>query len=155
MLDIKYIRKDPAAVKDALARRGDTSAIDELLRMDAQRRRLLTEAEGLKSRKNAVSREVGKAKACGGNASAAIDEMKEVSGRIEVLDMKVAEIDSNIEDLMLRIPNIPSESIPSGVCSDNNRIVKHCGEPRRFDFEPSQHWELEKLGILDFASGSV
>lgn len=156
MLDIKYIRKDPAAVKDALARRGDTSAIDELLRMDAERRRLLTEAEGLKSRKNAVSREVGKAKASGGNASAAIDEMREVSGRIEVLDMKVAEIDSNIEDLMLRIPNIPSDTTPSGVCSDNNRIVKQCGEPRRFDFEPSQHWELgERLGILDFASGSV
>ncbi|MEI6634831.1 MAG: serine--tRNA ligase [Chlamydiota bacterium] len=157
MLDIKLIRKDTGMVKAALARRGgDTSAIDELLLLDSTRRRCCAEAEALKNRKNVVSKEVGKAKSTGGDASAAIAEMKQVSDRIMKYDIEVGEIDKKIEAMMICIPNIPCNSIPDGVSSEYNVIVKQIGEPRKFDFKPLPHWEIgERLGILDFASGAT
>ena len=156
MLDIKLIRKDPGLVKAALARRGDTSAIDELLLLDSTRRRCCAEAEALKNRKNVVSKEVGKAKSSGGDTSVSIAEMKQVSERIGEYDIEVGEIDKKIEKMMLSIPNIPCNSIPDGRSSDDNRIVKQIGEPRKYDFNPLLHWEIgERLGILDFASGTA
>ena len=156
MLDIKLIRKDPAAVKAALARRGSAAAIDDLLRLDAERRQCVAAVEALKSRKNLVSKEVGRAKAVGKEASEAIAEMKQVSDKIRDYDLKVGDIDSRMEDLMLRIPNIPDISTPDGASSNDNVIVKQIGELPRFDFEPLPHWDIgERLGILDFASGSL
>jgi seryl-tRNA synthetase len=156
MLDIKLIRKDPAMVKAALSRRGDASAVDGLLALDAARRRCLAEAESLKNRKNVVSKEVGKAKAAGGDASEIIAEMKRVSDTIREFDIRVGEIDAEMERMMLRIPNIPCKTIPDGVSSEDNRIVKQVGIPRAFEFNPLPHWEIgEKLGILDFASGTA
>lgn len=156
MLDIKLIRKDPAAVKAALARRGAAAAIDDLLRLDAERRQCTAAAEALKSRRNLVSKEVGKAKAGGKDASEAIAEMKQVSDRIRDYDLKVGDIDARIGDMMHMIPNIPDISTPDGVHSDNNVVVKQVGEFPRFDFEPLTHWVIgERLGILDFAAGSL
>lgn len=156
MLDIKAIRQDPQAAKASLSRRGDTSAIDELLRLDAERRRAISEVEGLKSRKNAASKAVGKAKAEGKDAGPIIGEMKGLSDRIQTLDAVVADIDDKMGTLILSIPNIPSNTIPSGVNSKDNVIVKQYGQIRSYSFKPLPHWEIgENLNILDFASGSL
>ena len=155
MLDIKLIRKDPGAVKAAIARRGDGSAIDEILRLDETRRDHLTKIGVLRNEQKLISKQVGKAMASGTIAVDDIEKAKGISRHIEEHDTVVDELNRNILLLMDTIPNIPHKDIPDGAGSDNNRNVKQIGEPRKAEFPLKPHWEIgERLGILDFASGT-
>jgi seryl-tRNA synthetase len=156
MLDMKRIRERPDEVRQGLTDRGaDPAAVDELLEVDRRRRAVLTETETLKNRRNAASKEIGALKKKGEDTSAAQADVRELGDRIVELDRQVRDSDAKLEDMLLRIPNVPHASLPRGPDKHSNRVVRRHGEPRAFDFAPQSHVELgERLGIVDFARAS-
>jgi len=155
MLDIKLIREDPAAVERALATRGAPVSLGSVLAVDAERRRLVSEAEELKAERNRASEAIGQAKRRGEDAQGAMARMREVSDRIKALDALVKEADARLAALLLEIPNLPHPSVPVGRSAVDNVEVRRWGTPRQFGFEPKQHFEIgEALGILDFDRAS-
>lgn len=154
MLDIKFIRENPDAVREAMRRRGESVPLDELLELDARRRTLVTEVEQLKAQRNDASEQVARLKRTGENpdeAARLIETMRVVSDKIKAMDEEVRDVDARLMDLMLAIPNIPHESVPYGESEDDNVEVRRWGEPRDFGFEVQAHWDIgTKLGILDF-----
>ncbi len=155
MLDIKLIRQEPEKVKAALARRKEEDKIDEILELDRQRRDALYEAEQLKNKQNTVSKQIPQIKKEGGDVASIFEEMKKLSEEIKGLDAKVRELEDGIEAMMLRIPNIPNETVPDGDTDEDNQEIRRFGEPTSFDFEPLAHWDLgENLDILDFGKAA-
>ncbi len=157
MLDLKRIRLEADAVKEQLSRRGDPSlaaAVDEVVRLDEARRRVIGEAEELKARRNAASREIAERKKAGGDASDLIAAMREVSARISERDAELKEIERRIEELLLTIPNTPLPAAPAGGESAA-QCVRSWGEPIEPAAWRKPHWELgEALGILDLERGA-
>ena len=156
MLDIRRLRHETEAVKDALAKRDARLAdlVDRVLEADVTRREALGVVNDLKARRNEASKRVGELKREGGDVEALILEMREVGDRISELDASIASADEEIEALLLGIPNTPFEEVPEG--DGDHNVVRAChGSPATFDFEPRPHWELgEALGILDLARGA-
>jgi seryl-tRNA synthetase len=155
MLDIKLIRENADAVRKGLEKRGQQFPLNELLDQDAERRKLITEMEALRERRNKSSEAVGKLKREKKEPDAAlIAEMNEVRDAIREKERVLLEMDEKIADQLLRLPNIPDDSIPVGDPTAN-RVVRQNGTVPQFDFAPKAHWEIgEKLGILDFATAA-
>ena len=155
MLDIKLVRSRPEVVREALGKRGVEAPLEEFLRLDEKRRGLLVEAEGLKNMRNRVSEEVGRMKKSGQDARELVEKMREVSQRIKALDEEIRQLEEELEGLLLRIPNLPHESVPVGRSEEDNVVVRTWGEPKEFGFPPRPHWEIgELLDILDFSRGT-
>ncbi len=155
MLDIKFIRSNVDRVKRAIELKNDHADIDRLLELDAEKRKLLTEVEELKHRRNKVSDDIGRMKKQNQDATPFIGEMKNVSDRIKQLDEQVKSLDQEIYQILIRVPNIPHESVPIGKDASANVEVKRWGQLPPKDYQPKPHWEVgEKLGIIDFAGGS-
>ena len=157
MLDIRKIREGAPGMKEALSKRGDTeisNTLDNILDLDIKRRQALVEANTLKAKRNTTSKEIGVMVRDGLVADDKILEMRKLGEKVTTLDSGIRELDSQIYNLMLTVPNIPHEEVPSGGI-ENNEIVRTMGSPKQFDFDPKPHWELgEKLRILDFPRGS-
>ncbi len=151
MLDARFVREHVELVEQRLRDRGMALDLQEFLAADASRRRLLSEVEQLKHRRNIISEEVGQRKRQGQDASPLITQMREAGDRIKTLDEDVRACDERIEAFLLRLPNLPHESVPVGRDSAENVEVRRWGEPRRLDFPARPHWEIgEALGLLDF-----
>jgi seryl-tRNA synthetase len=155
MLDIKLIREKPDFVRQRLASRGagDEVHVDEVLRLDEQRRKLLTEAESLKAVRNRASKEIGvlMGQKKVEEAEAKKKETKDMGERISQLDKQAAEVDEARDKLMLRLPNLPHESVPIGKSAEDNPIVRTRGEKPTFSFKPRSHVELcQNLKLIDF-----
>ena len=136
-----------------LATRGGDAGqlIRDLLARDAERRRLLREADDLKALRNRGSEAIGQAKRRGEDASAEQARMREVSDRIKSLDAGIKTVEADVDMMLLGIPNLPNASVPVGSSADDNPEVRRWGTPRKFSFDPRPHEEIgEKLGILDF-----
>lgn len=157
MLDLKRIRNNPEEVKSLIASRGEAyvAFIDEIIDLDEKRREVLVQVENLKSRRNQVSAEIPKLKKAGQDVEPIMAEMKKVGEEVKELDGTLAEIDEKIQNIMLRIPNIPNPSVPDGKSDADNVEVRKWGEPVKFGYEPKAHWDLgTKLNILDFDRAS-
>lgn len=155
MLDIKLIREKADFVRQRLSVRGggEEKGIDEILQLDEQRRKLLGEVESLKAQRNRVSKEIGAlmAQKRAPEAEAKKQETRQVGDRIAELDKQAAEIESARERLMLRLPNLPHESVPVGKTAADNPVVRVHGEKPAFGFKPKSHVELcERLKLVDF-----
>jgi seryl-tRNA synthetase len=155
MLDIRMVREKPDFVRQRLAARGggDETRVDELLKLDDQRRKLLSEVEALKAQKNRVSKEIGAlmAQKKTQEAEAKKKETAEVGARIAELDKAAAEVDRSRDFLLLGIPNLPHESVPTGKTAEDNPLVRTHGEKPEFSFKPKSHVELcEQLKLIDF-----
>lgn len=151
MLDIRAIRSNPEEIKRKLARRGGEFRIDDILKLDEERRNVIFEVEELKSKKNKVSEEVAKLKKAKQDAEAMVLEMREVSDRIKEMDDKVRVLDEEITNILMTIPNTPSDSIPDGLTGEDNVELRKIGEPTQFEYEPKAHWDIGvDLNILDF-----
>jgi seryl-tRNA synthetase len=155
MLDVRLVREDLEGVARRLGDRGLRVDFAEFQAADQERRRLLSEAEQLKHRRNTASEEVGRRKRVGEDAATLIAETREVGDRIKALDAAVQEKEQAIERLLMLLPNLPHGSVPVGADSAENQAVRRWGEPRRFDFPPKPHWEIgEELGLLNFERAS-
>ena len=156
MLDIKLIREKPDFVRQRLATRGggDDARIDELLKLDEQRRKILTEVETLKARRNRVSKEIGMLMGQKKNADAEAKktETRELGDRITALDQQALEVETALNQSMLRLPNLPHESVKIGQTAEDNPVVRVHGEKATFAFKPKSHIELcGSLKLVDFA----
>ncbi|HVU27405.1 MAG TPA: serine--tRNA ligase [Verrucomicrobiae bacterium] len=156
MLDIKLIREKPDFVRERLATRGagDEAKIDELLKLDEQRRKILAEVESLKAQRNKVSKEIGalmgQKKIAEAEAKKA--ETKNLGDKISALDKQAAEIETTRNALMLQLPNLPHESVKIGKSAEDNPEIRIFGEKPTFSFKPKSHVELcESLKLVDFA----
>ena len=138
MLDLKAIRREPDAVRTALARRGDGSDVrlDEALALDARRRELLPEVEGLRARQNEASQGIAQAKKAGEDAAGAIAAMQEVSRRIKGLTEELAAVESALEAAIGSLPNPPDVT-----AADADETLREVGEPRRLE-NPRDHLDL-------------
>ena len=155
MLDIKRIRQNPQELIDALKKRNSPLDVNELLDLDAKRREVLGQTEALKSKRNEESKKVGQIKKQGGDASAIQEEMRKVGDEIAELDKQVNEIDKQINFILMRLPNIPHESVPIGKDDTENVEQRRWGEPRQFGYAPKAHWDIgTDLDILDFESAA-
>jgi seryl-tRNA synthetase len=153
MLDLRFIRENPDLVKEALVKLNTTAPIDEILSLDEQRRELLSEVEALRARRNAVSKEIGKMKD-GDRRQTLIEEMREVGERIKGLDDQVRQVEEQLNEAMLQVPNMPHQSVPVGRDESENVVVRTWGQPKEFNFEALPHWELgPTLDIIDFERG--
>jgi seryl-tRNA synthetase len=153
MLDLKRIRTNTEEVKALISTRGEAFAafIDEIIALDEKRREVLVQVETLKSKRNQVSAEIPKLKKAGQDVEPIMAEMKKVGEDIKVLDAELAEIDDKIQNILLRIPNLPNPTVPEGKSDADNVEVRKWGEPVKFSYEPKAHWELgTNLNILDF-----
>jgi seryl-tRNA synthetase len=124
MLDLKLLRREPDQVRAALARRGAADAVDELLSLDADRRRLLPDLEGLRGVRNEASEAIGNAKRANEDASEAIARMREVNSEIKVREAELATIEADLEARMASLPNLPDPT-----AADEDEVVKEWGEP--------------------------
>jgi seryl-tRNA synthetase len=155
MLDLKFIRENLGIVKNKLSQRNLEIDLDHIIEIDQKRREIIQEVETLRNERNTVSEKIATAKKEKKDASTEISRMKEVAQKIKELDTQREEMESILRDLLLRIPNIPDETVKEGKDSSDNVEVRRWGEPPQFDFEPKPHWEIgEKLGILDFERGA-
>ncbi len=151
MLDLKFIRHNPDTVKTALQNRNeDPAVIDDFHKFDEIRRDLLATTEELRHRRNVASDAIARLKKSGQDATAEISEMRDVASRIKEIDVSLSENEQAIGELLLKLPNIPHDSVPIGGDEADNPVKKLEGRPPEFDFTPQAHWDIgESLGILD------
>jgi seryl-tRNA synthetase len=157
MLDIKLIRENPDTVKQALIHRRAEADVDGLLELDHLRRSAITEAEALKTGRNAASKTIGGLMKDGrrDEADAAKEEVRKIGDRIAVLDEQVRELDEKISGIILYIPNLPSDTTPVGASEEDNPVLRTFGEKKEFDFEVKPHWDItEALKLVDFERGA-
>ncbi len=155
MLDLRLIREQPQEVERRLALRGGEISLRAILEADVARRRLVTAAEELKAERNRASEAIGRARRKGENPESDMTRVRELGDRIKALDVEVREADAALDALLLELPNLPHPSVPVGKTADDNVEIRRWGEPRRFAFEPRQHFDVgEALGIMDFERAS-
>ncbi len=155
MFDLKFIRENKELVKKAIQNKNESLNLDELLELDEKRREVISSVEELKRQRNLSNQAIALLKKEKKDAQAEIEKMREVSEKISSLDDSLKEIESEIDSLLLRVPNIPHSSVPVGFDENSNVVVKEWGELPKFSFEPRAHWEIgELLGILDLARGA-
>lgn len=154
MLDINLIRENPQTVIEALKKRQmDSSVVNELVALDSQRRTLLQEVETLKATRNRVSKEIGSSKDPE-ERKEKIASMRLVGDKIAEMDEKVRNVESQCNEMLSSIPNIPDPRTPEGRDESENIVLYEEGIKPLFDFEPKPHWELgTDLGIINFDQG--
>ena len=159
MLDIKLLREKPDWVRERLSTRGagDENKITEVLHLDEQRRKLVSETETLKSLRNRVSKEIGalmgQKKLAEAEAKKA--ETRDLGDKISELDKQVIEVEQKRDNLLLTIPNIPHESVALGKSAEDNPEMRVHGQKAEFAFKPKTHIELAEANkLIDFGRGA-
>ncbi|HEV7752665.1 MAG TPA: serine--tRNA ligase [Baekduia sp.] len=139
MLDLRLIRRDPAAVRAALARRGDADVglLDRVLELDVRRREILPRLEGLRAEQNAANQAIAAAKKAGESADDAIAQMRQVAAEAKALDEELAQVDAELTPTLAQLPNIPDES-----AAPEDTVIKEVGEPWVPSFPVRDHLEL-------------
>jgi seryl-tRNA synthetase len=155
VIDTKLLRSDPAAVAKNLARRGFTLDVEALRALDERRKSAQVQNDQLRAERNAHAKAVGMAKGRGEDIAPLIAKGDELTRNLAAVDKQLADIQSELDDLVARLPNLLHESVPDGRDETGNVEVRRWGTPRKFDFEPKDHVALgEALGGLDFEAAS-
>ncbi|MQX35571.1 serine--tRNA ligase [Roseospira navarrensis] len=150
MHDIKWIRDNPEAFDKGLVRRGLEPLSGRMLAMDERRRASQSELNSLQSRRNAASKTIGKIKSQGGDASMLIEEVAGIKDRMTRLEADNDTAATVMHDLLVSIPNLPDDAVPDGPDEDHNQELRRWGEPRTFDFEPREHFDIGAALGMDF-----
>ncbi|MBS3114725.1 serine--tRNA ligase [Candidatus Woesearchaeota archaeon] len=154
MLDIKFIREHPEIVRKDLEKRNEKEKIewlDDLLKSDAEYRKLLQDNQKLRQRRNEITEEINKLKKQGRDIKEKVREAKELPDKIKQSDERIEELKNKIEYYLMRLPNILHESVPVGKDANDNIVVKTWGEKPKFSFELKPHGELlQELGLANF-----
>ena len=146
MLDLKFIRDNTEVVRQAVANRHDTAPVDDILKLDDERRQQIQELDNLRRRRKEIARE---------RTAEAADKGRQLRDDVKSLEEKLNALDCKLSDLLLRVPNIPQPSVPVGKDENDNVVVRSWGQLPEFDFQPAPHWKLgEDLNIIDFKRGA-
>jgi seryl-tRNA synthetase len=155
VLDLKFIRRNPDAIRTMLDQRRMTAPLNQLLEMDSQWRETVTGVENARNHQNTISKGIAQLKMNKQDASEQIAEMKGLSQELKRLSKQSNVLKQQINEMLLTIPNLPDSSTPVGGSEEDNIEIKRWGNPRTFDFESRPHWELaEELDIVDFGRGT-
>lgn len=157
MFDLKWIRENSEAFDAGLAKRGAAPLSADILKIDGERRDHLKALQDAQAKRNAASKEIGKAKASGDEAAAtaAIAEVAKIKEFIQNGEETEREINDRLNALLSSIPNLPHEDVPVGNDEDDNELVRTVGEKPSFDFEPKEHFDIgEALGLMDFETAA-
>jgi seryl-tRNA synthetase len=151
MLDLAFVRDHLALVEEKLRQRGmDPAILKDFQQIDVQRRAAITEAETLKAQRNKAADEIAKLKKDKQDASALINQTKELREKIAEAEKVAEEADARLRNILTGLPNLQDDSVPVGTSEADNAEVRRWGAPPQFDFTPKPHWELgEELGVLD------
>ena len=151
MLDIKLIRENPELVIQSINQRGETAPLDEIIQLDERHRHLLHQMETLRAQRNEVSKQLGKME---DKPPQLITDMRQIGENITSLEKEINQIETELRDHLLRLPNIPHPDTPVGRDAQDNKIIRHWGKIPEFSFTALPHWELgENLDIIDFQRG--
>ena len=155
MLDIKLIRDNPQLVRQALEKRGyspdSIKALDRIIEIDSRYRSLLRQTEELRAKHNEASKQLSRSKE---KPPEFIAQMRQLGDQITSLQQQTKEAKTELDSLLLELPNIPHPSVAVGRGAADNVVVRTWGKPKEFPFKPLPHWELgEKLGMIDFQRG--
>jgi seryl-tRNA synthetase len=152
MHDLRWIRDHPAEFDRGLMRRGLAPRTDEILTLDREWRELETEAQASQATRNRLSREIGAAKKRGEPIEELLSQIDRRKDLEAATAARAAKLREEIDEILAGLPNLPAEEVPDGPDETANRVLRHHGEPPRFDFEPLSHEAVgERLGIMDFA----
>jgi len=153
MLDIRLIREHPEVVRANLEKRGAVEKLkmlDDLIERDKKWRQLLTEVNQLRHRRKVITAEIANLKKKGEDVSKKLEEARKIPEKIERLEKQAERCRERANRILMGLPNILHESVPVGVDDTENVVVKTCGEPPKFDFEPKNHLEIAlNLGLID------
>jgi len=156
MLDIRQIRENPERIKAAMKKRclDLDHVVDDILKIDVERRELSTKTDQMKSEQNAVSKKIPQMKKSGEDTAPILAKMKELSAEIGENAAKVSALEDQQKTLLLSLANMPDEDLASGG-KENNVAIRYFREVPKFDFEPKNHVELcESLGLIDYERGA-
>ncbi len=152
MLDIKELRKNPALYETKLKEKSPETSLDLILAMDEQIRRLKTDVEEFKSKRNAASKEIGLKKQKKEDVSEFMGDLARLSDQIALMDLEIGRLETDLQNALAVLPNLPMDDVPVSPSPKDNVCVKTWGEKREFDFLFKNHMELnEKLHLFDFA----
>ncbi|MDI9602641.1 MAG: serine--tRNA ligase [Armatimonadota bacterium] len=152
MIDIRLFRQDPDVVRRGLANRSrSTDVVDRIIKLDVDRREIVTELDQLRATVNSASQEVGKRRRAGEDATALMEEVRASKERVKSLEEGLQGLESELQDALLTIPNLPAESVPVGADESANVTVRQFGVPQGNTPEMRAHWDVgDSLGVLDF-----
>jgi seryl-tRNA synthetase len=134
MLDIKLIRENPEKINELLKRRNPELSIDEVIKIDEERRRIQTQADELRAKRKNESQKIGMMKKNGENTDAIQEEVRQLGDEIKALEEKQNELDAQQRNVLLHTPNTPDETTPVGTSEDDNVVVSTWGNPTEFSF---------------------
>ena len=155
MLDIRFIRENAEAVKAAMINRNADVDVDAVLEFDSRRRAIVTEVEELKAERNRISKSIGLMIKEGKDPEEVKAQVREMGDKISAFDEELREVDTQLREGLLYIPNMPSDTTPVGKDENDNPVIRSWGEKKSFDFEPQPHWDLgAALGMFDFERGA-
>ena len=155
MISIEQIRNNPVYIKERLSLKGDNNSIDSILVLDKSYRSYISKSNELRAKRNQVSDKIAETKKSGKNADNDIKAMREVGNEIKALEDKANELKIELNELLLRLPNLPHESVPEGKDNTENKILRESGDKLNQDFELKSHLELgKKLNLFDFDTAS-
>ena len=148
---MKFVRDNLDEVRAMLKKRNNPLSLDNFSELEQRRRAILNETEQLKGQRNATSKKIGALKKAGEDTAEISAEVRKLGDKISALDAELRDVENNLRDLLLHIPNMPDKSVPVGVDDTQNPEVRRWGTPRTFDFEPKAHWDIgTALNIFDF-----
>ncbi len=148
MLDIKFIRENIEIVKNAAKNKRVDFDVDELLALDERRRHVLQELEGKRAKQNAGSKG-------GPKSPVELEELKKLKEEVKILEEEISHVQHDFDEMMMRVPNIPSQDTPVGKDENDNKVLREVGKIPAFDFKPKEHWELgSQLGTIDTETAS-
>ena len=156
MLDINYIKENPAEVIERLAIKGKDAKedIEKILELDAKRRALITETEGFKAEQNKLTKMIPQYKKEGKDPSPIFAQSKELGTKAKANDELLKTVETELQGYMLGLPNLPDRDLKPGG-KENNEPIRYFGEPHKFDFEPKNHVDLcTDLGLIDYDRGT-
>ena len=146
MLDINYIRANRRKVEDAIRNKGYTIDLDEILRLDDERKSLSQKIDGLRQARNQISAKMKNGKP----DQALIDEGKSLKKDLSELEPKLTEVEKEFISKLKTVPNVPEDDVPVGLSEDENEVAEVIGKPRKFDFAPKNHYEIgQTRGWID------
>ncbi len=155
MLDIKWIRENPAELDKALQRRGAQPLSTQVLSLDSERRSFQTQTQELQNERNTLARTIGEAKKQGLDAADKILRANEIKELLPHLEHQEQEVALKLTHMLAMIPNILFDEVPEGKDDSDNVAIRHWGEPLSFNFSPKRHFEIgEALGLMDFKTAT-
>ena len=154
MLDPKLVRSTPEAVAEQLLKKHYKLDVERLVSLEERRKSLQVKTEQLQSERKSGSKEFGKIKAQGGDVSALKERMDQVNAELKENEQALSELQDELNNLFLEVPNLPDSSVPEGKDENDNVLVRTWGEPRKFEFEVKDHVDLGEALGLDFEAAA-